>query len=76
MSNHDAETLRRVQFTQFVDFGVEDLIIQGWFHCWSHNPYVRAIVEADDGQVHEVEPKRLRFMKTPIPPEYDDIIER
>lgn len=76
MSKDDTDRLRRVEFTKFVGFGKDDLIIQGWFHLWSEKPYVVAIVEADDGQIYEVEPKRLRFLKSQIPPEYDGLINK
>ena len=76
MSNEHGDRLRRVEFTMFVDFGKDDLILRGWFHRWSEQPYVVAIIEADDGQVYEVEPKRVRFFPSQIPPEYDSIVER
>jgi predicted nucleotidyltransferase len=77
MSSDNTDRLRRVEFTKFVDLsGKNDLVIQGWFHRWSEKPYVVAIVEADDGKVYEVEPKRLRFLTLQIPPEYDDIVKK
>lgn len=77
MTKNGTTALRRVQFTRFVEFGKPAQVVEGWFHRWAQKPdQVVAIVEADDGQVYEVVPTDLKFLKRQIPSEYDDIITR
>ena len=66
--------LRPVEFQIEIDRMRRGTTKRGLFHQWGERRYVNAddnpisetfgIVEADDGEVHEVEPYNIKFLDT------------